>query len=848
MRQLIATLRHRPAALVGIFVALVVASSVITWAFALGLSPNGSSTPVERLANAAVVVSGKPNVAVPSGNGANASTGTVPLTSYRPVPADLATRLSKVPGVRAAVADKAVVLALQLHGGRVLTLTGTPAQPVTAYGWPSAELTPFRLRSGHAPAGPRQLVLGAGLAQTAHLGVGDRVRLVGEPLSSFTVVGTASAPAGDPVEDGAVFLSLSEVDALSGQSGRADLIGVVAKSGVSPTVLAARVRSVLTDQHLLIATGTSRGGIEDLEAASEFSNLGQLGGGTAPTFVLVSLFVVASTVALSVAERSRAMALLRAIGATPGQVRRLVMVELATLGVLGGLAGYPLGAWLASFSVRGLAAHQFVPSSARPWVSPLGLIPAVGAGVIVAELAGLFAARRASRTRPTTALAEATVERRAPRLPRLVLGLGALGAGMAETVAVLREHSVDQQIVDAQLALLAFMATIAFLGPYLVVVAELCLRFPSRALGGVAGRLASAELRGRSRRMAAAVVAIALPVCFTLAITSADATQTHASVTESQQRLAATVAMSAPGPGLDPSVLAMVRSRPGVRGAVGLVPTTVYVPGFDSASGEGVTTGPFSSLVHLDVTSGCLAGFGPGDLALSTLLAGAIDAQIGQAITVYLADATPYRARVTALFSRSLGFADVVVPTSAAGGGHLGSEDLGTVLVDTVPSVDHATEFSSVRAAYPGLEIASRTVANAQYDLATDQTSYVNNLLLALIGLLAGVALVNTLVMATLQGRDELGLLGRLGATNGQLMASTGVRSLQVVLLGLLIGVAATVVAVVAVAKALTGSWAPTIPWGSVGVVLALVVCCTFVATVAPTVRMLRIGLVSSLD
>jgi putative ABC transport system permease protein len=563
--------------------------------------------PAQRLGAVAIVVMGNPNVTVTEGSGPGATTDNLPMTSYRRVPATLATRLGVIPGVRAAIAERSVPLALDLPDGRVVT--GTSAEPITGYGWPSAALTPFRLRAGHAPAGARGLVLGAGLARRTGLRLGDKVRLAGQGRSPFTIAGIAAAPPHDPAGDWSVFFSEPEATARYGHPGQVDLIGIVAQPGTSPALLAARVRAV-SGQHLSVLAGSDRGTAADLTAATDLENLSALGGGAGAEIALISLFVVASTVALAVAERARMLALLRAVGATPGQVRRMVMAELAALGVLAGLVGYLPGTWLAAASVRGLAAHQFIPPSTRPWTTPWELLISAGAAIVVAELSGLLAARRASRIRPAAALAEASIERRSPRPFRLVLGLGALGGGVV----------------------------------------------------------------------------------------------------------------------------------------------------------------------------------------------------------------------------------------LAAGGGHLGTSALGEVLVSGSAATRPAalsTEIAALSGSYPGIRVASRTVANAQDELLTSQTSYLNDLLLALIGLLAAVALVNTLVVATLQSREELALLRRVGATAGQLLAMTTWQAAEITLVGVLLGAGAAAVAVVAVTKALTGSWLPYLSWAPAAVILGPVVLLTGLAMLAPTTRML---------
>jgi putative ABC transport system permease protein len=462
----------------------------------------------------------------------------------------------------------------------------------------------------------------------------------------------------------------------------------------------------------------------------------------------------------------------------------------------------------------------------------------------VAEVAGLAAAHRASRIRPTTALGEVSTDRRVPSLLRLVLGVGALGGAVVLSVLAVRQSDVDQQLNQAQFALLTCLAGAAFLGPYLVMFAERLLRLPLRLAGGQAGRLASAQIWARSRRMASAAVAIAMPVGFAAAITIIDSTEIHAATTEGPERLAASMVVTAAGPGVSPSVLGAIRAEPGVSDAIGVVPTTVYLPGAETTAAEAVTAGPLDSVLRLAVTSGSLARFGPGDIAVSQLEAGSggITMRVGETITTYLADGTPYRARIVAIYSRSMGFADALIPATAGGGGHLGSTSLAEVLVSTSPpaAAKVPAELAALGRRYPGLQAASRSVANAQYELLDSQSSYLNNLLLLLIGLLAAIALVNVLVLATLQGGGELSLLRRVGATSRQLLAMTAWQTAEVAVTGIVLGAAACAAAVCAVVKALTGSWVPYVSTGTTAVIIGAVVTLTGLATLVPTAMLIR--------
>lgn len=856
MRLLAATLR-RPAPVVGTLVALLLAAVLVTWTLSMAVTGDRAAVPPQRLAGTAAVVLCQPSVAVIAGSGDNRSTSSVSLAAYRRLPASVATELARLPGVATTVPDVSVPVALALPDGRVDA--GTSAQPVTAYGWPSAELTPFRLVSGHPPSGPQQLVIGAGLARRSGLSPGERVRLAGQDLPPFEVVGVAAAPAGNPVQDDTVFFSQAEAVALAGHPGQADLIGVVARPGVPAALVAARVRAALQTpgaphsadsfggEHLSVLSGDQRGRAEDPMAPSQLASLFQLSVGAGIDTTLIALFVVAGAVALAVAARSRTNALLRAVGATPGQVRRRTLIELMVLGVAAGLVGVLPGMWLASWTMSGLAAHQIVPSTVRAWTSPWEILWSVAAGSVVAVVAGFVAARRAGRVSPVAALAESVTERRWPGALRLLLGVGALGGGVAAAIAALRQTSPDQQLNMALLVLLAFLVAVALLGPLLVILAEVLLRLPLRLAGRVSGRLASAEVRSRPRRMASAMVAVALTIAFAGGFFVVDATQIHADVVQGHQRLAATDVVTAPGPGLAPGALTAVAATPGVKTAIGVTPTTVLVPdpGANEAVAETVTPGPIGSVLDLGVVAGSLGGFGPGDIALSTLMAGQadLDVHVGQTVMTHLADGTPYRARVTAIYSRSQGFGDVLIPAGAGGGGHLGATDVSTVLVRGSADVAGPTLTAALGALgtrYRGLVVASRSVVNAQAERDDAQSSYLNNLLLGIIALLATVTLVNTLVVATLEQRESLLLLHRVGATARQVVSMVVWRTVTLGLLGLLLGVAAAAAAVLAVTKAVTGTWHPYLTWtpavGATGVVLGLSV----LAVLVPTTWVLR--------
>ena len=342
--------------------------------------------------------------------------------------------------------------------------------------------------------------------------------------------------------------------------------------------------------------------------------------------MLISLFVLASTTALAVNLRRRRFALLRAVGATRGQVRRAILTELAVCGAVGGALGWLPGVALGALGVRALAAHQMLPAGSAAWRSPWLIAIACGASALVAWLSGQVAARRGSRTPPAQALRETAAERKWPNPVRVLLGI--LAAGGAGTLMV---FTLDQKSAAGQLALafpllLACMLAVALLGPLLVAFTA-WLAGPAVAVGGAPARLALAAIAAQPRRAASAVIPVAMAVAMVGTVYFADTSIEHATASQASTTVTAGNVLS--GADLTAATLRQVRALPGVRAAAGVTPFSAAVtdPDLDQAYGEAVTGGPLGQLLDLGVTSGSAAAPRPGQIAVSALEAGAKRAQ-----------------------------------------------------------------------------------------------------------------------------------------------------------------------------------------------------------------------------
>jgi putative ABC transport system permease protein len=628
--------------------------------------------------------------------------------------------------------------------------------------------------------------------------------------------------------------------------GDVDLVAVTAKPGVPAGVLAGRIRAALHGgRGYTIATGAARGDVANLNAAVERSDGQILGAALIPPIVMISLFVLAATTALAVNLRRRRFALLRTVGATRGQVRRAILAELAGCGLAGGLLGWLPGAALGALGVRALAAHQMLPAGSASWQTPWLLLIAGGVSVLVTVLSGQVAARRAGRTAPAQALRETVAERKWPNPVRVLLGLAAAGGAGALVALTFSQKSPAGQLALAFPLLLASMVAVALLGPLLVAAAAWLAR-PFQAAGGPSARLALAAIAAQPRRTASAVIPVALAVAMVGCVYFVDSSIAHATATQAASTVTADRVISGPSSGtvsangLTGATLRQVRALSGVRAAAGVAPVALAAadPDLEQVTGEAVAGGPLGHVLDLGVTSGHLDALRPGQIAVSRLEAapGAMGVRVGSRLTVYLPDGTPYRATVSAVYARSLASGDVLIP-AAVTAGHTGTTaGFGQILV----SGGSLADVAGLAAGHPGWHVASRAAANAASARQAAQDGFANNLILAVVAMLAAIALVNTLVVATLERRQALRLLGRVGATRRQAAAVFGWQAVFVIVTGLAAGVAAGTVTLLAVTRAATGSLTPYIPLGPAAGLVAVVVALTAGAVMIPFVAMRR--------
>jgi putative ABC transport system permease protein len=761
--------RHRFAGFAGTFVAVAVGVAVVTGATTLYLSSQPQAP--ARYGDAAVLVQ-SPSI----------GDNEIGRPEYRSwtssEAASLASRLAAIPGVRDAVVDP-VFYVQRLSEGRAV---GDPeASRIDGHSWSSATLGGYRLTAGVAPARDGEVAV-AGAPPGTELSV-----ITAAGPATWRVTGTTDGP-GFYVAD----------PAAARMSAGARAIGLTVTGDAGP--IAKEAQSVVGDDGTVLV-GRERNRLE-AENVTRIRWLGaQLLIALVALAVFVTVFVVASTCALTAAQRRREIGLLRSVGATPGQVQRLMYAEAAVVAVLGGLAGVPLGVLAAPLLAGPLVDAGLEPAGFTVVPQPVVMVGAFLLGLVVALLGVATVARRSSRAPALDALREAAAERRSMTLMRWVAGIGSAVSGCT-LLTTLPKMPIDLRSTAGLGGAMLLLTGAAFLSPVVIVPLVRVVTWPWRR--AATGMLVREGSLVAVRRVASTAAPVLLTVGFTVLLTGTVATIAKVEGIDETAKIPAATVLAPDGtPGLSAPAVEAQRGQARLSTRV-LVAFNGTTAGHDAA---GVTGGE--------------------GLTLDRDTAEKLHASTGTALRVRMADGTESTLTVASI--KTDAGADLLLPW------------------ETVRRHDPTAMAASVLLHGPPVTAAGAKAMSARdyVQEGLDQDDQLIGIFLAvLMGLgvgYTGLAIANTLLMATSARRPEFRALRLAGATTGQVLRVTTAEALVSVSVGTALGAAVAAVSLngvrAAVAAELHRAVEIVVPWSSAAMVTLACAVVAVAATATPILR-----------
>ncbi|MFG2039591.1 FtsX-like permease family protein [Dactylosporangium sp. NPDC048998] len=826
------TIRARKGGFLGAFIAVFCAATLITACGVLMESGVRAGVPTERYAAAAVVVAGKQSVRAEGGDVLEVE----PVSEQPLVPEAVLAKVAAVPGVRQAVG--AVSFPANVVGEQG-PLTGPGGYPSLGHGWGSAVLAPMRLQAGAAPTGPSDVVLDLDLANRAGVTVGGSVRIAagGKP-APYRVSGIATTAEGAGFHrQSALFFSDATARELSRHPGSFDAIGVLVQPGVDvgslglvgrvrkrlggdDTGFVQRLETALQGTDSTVLTGADRSSAEFMDVNQTKTRLLAISGSFGGIAALIAIFVVAATLGLSIQQRYREFALMKAIAATPRQIRAMVAGEVLLLSVSAGLLGGVAGIGVA-FELRdAFAWAKVIPADFDLALSPLPSLVAVLVTAGTARLSAAVVARRPSRIRPMAALGEAAVAPRGLGPIRVVAGVVLVIGGLVAAAVPLFLAGTAESTALTGISALAQVVGLALLGPKVVDTGVALLAGPLRMLSRIGGYLAVANTAANSRRIAAAVTPLMLAIGFALTFFFTQTTLAAASQRQADRAMTADFVVSGQFGGVPAGFTTDSRQVSGVAEITPVVRSQAILE-FTGPSPRVQTVGaigadPATATRTLDpkVAEGSFGALTGQTVALSAGEAAFLGVHVGDTVKLYLGDGTPVSLRLVATYTNNLGLGDVFLPHELAIA-HTTDRADSQILVKAAPGADSdavRAALAGVAQRYPGVVVQDRAAFTAGAQGQQETAFLVNLIALGVIMLYIAIAVTNTLVMTTAERIREFALLRLVGSTRRQVSRMMRYEVFIMLAIAIVVGSLIPIVPLALLSLALSGVPLPSGP------------------------------------
>ena len=718
-------------------------------------------------------------------------------------------------------------------------------------------LTPFRLQQGRFATAPDQVVIDAGTAAKQHVAVGGHVRVQARgPVHTFTVSGIATFGSVKSIGTAtfAVF-DLQTAQQLFGEPGRYDSILVGGRPGVAPAAVRSAIAAAIPPS-VRVQTAAKQDRF-DLAGLKQFVSIIEIVllafGGVA---IFVGAFTIANTMSITVAQRSRELALLRTLGSSRRQVMGSVLLEALAMGALASLVGLFAGLGLGKALSSVMASVGVDLPQAGTVFGPRTIVVSLLVGIGVTVVAGLGPARRATRVAPVVAMREGGNTGEAAsdgtvHTSRTAKGIAGLALALLLGGMFASGLSAGSRMVLIGPGCLLLFVGVALLAPRVAGPLASLLGRPAGRLAGSAGQLARGNAMRNPRRTASTASALMIGVALVvfLAVIASGMRESATGSIRHQIRAGYVVAASDGFSPIPASVGKVAGSAPGAT-ASSLAQSEVKAFGH-TVQINGVDPATFAGAYRFDWTHGSdasVTGLGNDGAIVDDGLARTHHLTVGSRFVALTPTGHPLTLVVRGIEKpvrlNALNFGEITVSSGVFGSAFPGAQDR-LVFVNGAgkPALDAAL------AQYPGVKVSTPAT------FASDQVKWLASVLaifyvlLALAVIVSLFGIVNTLVLSTFERTRELGMLRALGMSRRQIRRMVRQESVITALMGAVLGIGVGVFLAALVTSALHGSGLQfVLPVGSLVAFVVIAVLAGTLAAVAPARRAARLNPLTALS
>jgi putative ABC transport system permease protein len=776
-----------------------------------------------------------------------ADSGNAPPRSRNPgnaLPQKLLDRARELPGAATATGTVAGFTALaDKHGDLVGGGWSTQGANYSADRYPLAD--------GRAPSGADQVALDSATAKRTGYRVGDTVRMsVDGPVIKAKVTGVFTTDDGNVSAGGSLVLfDTATAQKLFGKPGGYDEIDIRAAAGTSQNALRAEARKILP-AGAEATTGQKLAADEAKTIASRMDNFNTTLLAFAGIALFVGVFLIVNTFTMLVAQRTKELALLRAVGASRRQVTRSVLGEAALVGLGAAVTGLAAGVGIAvgMRSLLGSLSGGQLPEGPLA-VEPATIVAGLAVGVGVTVLSAWLPARRAAKIPPVAAMTALHTPPTAKGL-RIRNTIGALLASAGGVLVVLGTRMGGNGKLPMGAGAAVLVVGVFVLTPQLsrpVIAAAGPLLRPL----GITGKLARQNSVRNPRRTAATASAlmIGLTLITGLTVVAVSVQKTIDQMATDSLRADYQISM-ANARFLSPEVDKELTGQREITAASPLRLAASTVDGRTEAL-TGVDAEDIGKLLHVDFSSGSLAELHGDSVVVDSDTAKSHGWRTGRHVTVRYADGTRGTLTIAGVYQGNELIKGVLVDNATVTP-HLKDVIDMRVLVKTAGGASEANRKALVAALGDNPVIKVQDRADISREVASLITTLLNVLygLLAMAVLVAVLGVINTLAMSVFERQHEIGMLRAVGLDRGRVKRMVRLESLIISLFGAVLGIGLGVFFGWAVGRLIGDSltaYELVLPWDRIGLFLALAVLVGVLAALWPARRAAKLDMLSAI-
>ncbi len=773
----------------------------------------------------------------------------------RLLPAATLDKLEQLPDASAVVGNVAVQNLWVLDkSGKLIGGNGPPGLGFNYTDMTAITGAPIvSLSQGALPQGPDEIALDESTADKGHYQVGDEVTLV-PPGGNLSVKVKLAGLIRFGSSGGLVGATLTVFDTQGIQerffNGHDVYTGasLTPAPGVSQATLAAAANAVLTDQF-----AAQEG---DKLAKKNEDQIGKILSGIntfllvfAAVSLIVGTFLIINTFSILVAQRSRELALLRAMGASKRQVNRAVLIEAFAIGLFGSTigigAGYLLAIGLkALFGVIGLD----IGSATFP-LKIRTVVIGYAVGLIVTMIAAYLPARRASRIAPVAAMRDDVALPESSMRRRVLIGGGMAIVGMV-LAAIGLFSSAGNPLLYIGVGVLLILVGVSLTSPVVGrPVIRLVGAFYKRVFGTV-GVLASQNSLRNPRRTAATASALMIGITL-MTLMSVFGASLKSSLDESISATLTSqfVVSNATGQGFSPTVAAEVRKVQGVQTVAEFRQQQAKLDGGTIFLGAADPV-DISKALNIQVGAGAFANLSDSSIFVDANEAKSKHYTVGDKVTLKLQGGSQ-QLTVAGTFATNSMPASYLVTLDTLEKGSIAPQDY-YLFIALDPGASESAVRAGIDAQLAGLPTV--TLKNQQ-EFLDEQHQQINiflYLIYALLGLaiiIAILGIINTLALSVIERTREVGLLRAVGMSRRQLKRMVRLESVVIALLGTVLGLVLGIAFGVALQRALKdeGIQVLSIPWGQLVIFVVAAVLFGILAAAFPARRASRLDVLTAI-